>query len=118
MLQHVGLWSQASHYADNVVYGLRGPHPAQMAQSQHVCGQYSSTQTGQRNGVWPPAWTASRSGRTSRPGDPRSNPQGAGTDRPRCLLPTACLKTNSTIRRETCEDRHARLPCGDAVPEV
>ena len=25
--QHVGLWSQASHYADNVVYGLWGLHP-------------------------------------------------------------------------------------------
>ena len=25
--QHVGLWSLASHYADNVVYGLRGLHP-------------------------------------------------------------------------------------------
>ena len=39
--------------------------------------------------------------------------KGAGTDRPCCLLPTACLKTNSTLRRETCEERHARLPCGE-----
>ena len=72
----------------------------------------------QRNGVWPPACVTSSSGRTSQQGDPRSNPQGAGADRPCCLLSTACLKTNSTTRRETCEDRHARLPCGDAVPEV
>ena len=32
--------------------------------------------------------------------------------------PTRVRVTNSTLRRETCEDRHARLPCGDAVPEV
>ena len=31
----------------------------------------------------------SSSGRTSRPGDPRPNPQGSGTDRPCCLLSTA-----------------------------
>ena len=68
--------------------------------------------------MWPPACVTSSSGRTSRPGDPRSNPQGAGTDRPCCLLSTACLKTNSTLQREICEDRHARLPCGDAFPEV
>ena len=42
----------------------------------------------------------SRSGRTSRLGDPRPNPQGAGTDRPYLLLP------------------RGRLPCGDAIPEV
>ena len=30
---------------------------------------------GQRNGVWPPACVISSSGRTSRPGDPRSNPR-------------------------------------------
>ena len=117
--QHVGLWSQANHYADNVGVRAAGSAPtAQMAQSQHVCGQYSSTQSGQRNGVWPPACVTSRLGRTSRPGDPRPNPQGAGTDQPCCLLSTACLSTNSTLRRETCEDRHARLPCGDAIPEV
>ena len=69
---------------------------------------------GQRNGVCPPACVTSRSGRTSRPGDPCPNPQGAGADRPRCLLSMCAGATNSTPRRETCEDRHARLPCGDA----
>ena len=39
-----------------------------MAQVSTFCGQHSSTQTGQRNGVWPPACVTSRSGRTSRPG--------------------------------------------------
>ena len=81
--------------------------------------------TVQQHTVWPEErgvaarLVTSSSGRTSRPGDPRPNPQGAGTDGPCCLLSTACLSTNSTLRRETCEDRHARLPCGgDAVPEV
>ena len=32
---------------------------------------------GQRNGVWPTACVISSSGRTSRPGDPRSNPHSA-----------------------------------------
>ena len=49
-------------------------------------------------------------------GDPWPNPQGAGTDRPCCLLPTACPKTNSTLRRETWEGRHASLPREDAIP--
>ena len=80
--------------------------------------------TVQQHTVWPEErgvaarLVTSSSGRTSRPGDPRPNPEGAGTDRPCCLLSTACLSTNSTLQRETCEDRHARLPCGDAVPEV
>ena len=39
----------------------------QMERSQHVSGQYSSTQWER---CWPPSWTASRSGRTSRPGRP------------------------------------------------
>ena len=73
---------------------------------------------GQRNAVWPPACVTSRSGRTSRPGDPCPNPQGAGADRPYLLLSKREKDTNSTPRRETCEDRHARLPCGDEVPEV
>ena len=41
---------------------------------------------GPRNGVWPPACVISSSGRTTRPGDPRPNPQGAGADRPYLLL--------------------------------
>ena len=36
----------------------------------------------------------SRSGRTSRPGDPRPNPQGAGTDRPYFLLSNQCVPSN------------------------
>ena len=77
-------------YAGNFVYGLYGlPPTAQMAQSQHVCGQHSSTQSGPVGRVWPPACVTSSSGRTSLPGDPRSNPQSAGTDRPCCLLSTA-----------------------------
>ena len=60
----------------------------------------------------------SRLGRTSRPGDPCPNPQGAGADRPYLSLYKKISATNCTPRRETCEDRHARLPCGHAVPEV
>ena len=37
-------------------------------------------------GVWLPACVISSSGRTSRLGDPRSNPDGAGADRPFLLL--------------------------------
>ena len=54
--------------------------------------------TVQQHTVWPEErgvaarLVTSSSGRTSRPGDPRPNPQGAGTDRPCCLLSTACLK--------------------------
>ena len=68
----------------------------------------------------------SRSGRTSRPGDPRPNPQGAGADWPYLLLSTCACANNSTLRRETCKDKRARPPsckdkrarppCGDAVP--
>ena len=73
---------------------------------------------GQRNGVWPPACVISSSGRTSRPGDPRPNPQGAGADRPYLLLSKREEDTNSTPQRETCKDRRVRPPRGDAVPEV
>ena len=51
---------------------------------------------GQRNGVWPPACVISSSGRTSRPGDPRPNPQGAGADRPYLSLSI----------REKCHQQH------------
>ena len=51
-------------------------------------------------------------------GDPRSNPQGAGADRPYLLLSTREKDTNGTLRRETCEDRHTRPPRSDAIPEV
>ena len=60
----------------------------------------------------------SRSGRTSRPGDPRPNPQHAGADLPYLLLSMCAFSTNNTLRRETCEGKCARPPCGDAVPEV
>ena len=116
--QHGGLWSRASHARREPVRAV-GLHPLP---KWSLCTEAGSKRyiniIGQRNGVWPPACVTSSSGRTSRPGEPRSNPQGAGTDRPCCLLSTACLKTNSTILRETCEDRRARLPCGDAVPDV
>ena len=62
-----------------------------------------------------PLYRRGQPGRTFWPGDPRSNPPGARTDRSCCLLSTACLKTNRTLRRETCEVRRARLPRGDAV---
>ena len=60
----------------------------------------------------------SRSGRTSWPGDHRPNPQGARADRPYLLLSKREEDTNCTLRRETCKDRRARLPRGDAIPEV
>ena len=41
-----------------------------------------------------PACVTSRLGRTSGPGDPRPNPQGAGTDRPHLLLSNQGATTN------------------------
>ena len=70
--------------------------------------------TGHRNGVWPPACVTSR----SRSGDPPPNPQGAGADGSYLSLSMCACATNSTLRRETCEDRHARLPCGNEAREV
>ena len=52
----------------------------------------------------------SRSGRASRPGDPRPNPQGARADLPYLLLSTCACANNSTPRRETCKDKRARPP--------
>ena len=42
-------------YAENFYGQWVCTHCPNGAQGQHVCGQYSSTQSGQRNGVWPPA---------------------------------------------------------------
>ena len=44
--------------------------------------------------------------------------KAAGADRPYLLLSTREEDTNCTVRRETWEDRRARLPRGDAIPEV
>ena len=81
------------------------------AAEQHVCGQYSNT-------LWPEERCDPRLcdlAFGSYFPAPCPNPQGAGADRLCCLLPTACLKANSTLRRETWE---TRLPRGDAIPEV
>ena len=52
--QHGGLWSWASHVRRELLRAV-GLHPlSNGAQGQHVCGQYSSTQSGQRNGVGHP----------------------------------------------------------------
>ena len=66
-----------------------------MSLCQHVCGQYSSTQTGPVGGVWAALLDCLAFG-TYFP--------ASGLDR--------------TARRETWEDRRARLPRGDAIPEV
>ena len=91
--QHGGLWSWASHVRRELLRAV-GLHP--LSKWSH-CTEAGSKRyiniIGQRNGVWPPACVISSSGRTSRPGDPRPNPQGAGTDRPCCLLSTACQPT-------------------------
>ena len=49
---------------------------------------------GQRNGGVAARLVNSRSGRTSRPGDPRPNPQGAGTDWPYFLLSNQSVPSN------------------------
>ena len=76
--QHDGLWSRASHARRELVRAV-GLHP--LPKWSH-CTEAVSKIIGQMNGVWPPACVISSSGRTSWPGDPRPNPQGAGADRP------------------------------------
>ena len=83
-----------------------GLHPLKWSHCTEADSKTYINITGQRNGVWPPACVTSRSGRTSWPGDPRPNPQGAGADRPYLLLSKRERATNSTLRRETCEDKH------------
>ena len=66
--------------------------------------------------MWPPSWTASSSGRTSGRVILDRIHQGAGTDGP-YLLAAHCVSENQQhLRRETWEDRRARLPRGDAIP--
>ena len=52
-LQHVGLWSRASHVRTKRRLLAVGSAPtAQMATCRCTCGQHSSTQTGPVGGVW------------------------------------------------------------------
>ena len=76
--QHGGLWSRASHVRRQLLVP-KWSHCAEAGSERYI------NIIGQRNAVWPPACVISSSGRTSRPGDPRPNPQGARTDLP-CLL--------------------------------
>ena len=80
--------------------------------AENLYGQWVCTHCPNGSTVQKRALVNSRSGRTSRPGDPRPNPQGAGADRPYLLLSNQEEDTNCTLRRETYEERHARLLCG------
>ena len=100
-LQHDGLWSRASHARRKLVRAV-GLHPLPKLEPLYRSGQQEVHQH-----YWPEErgvaarLVNSRSGRTSRPGDPRPNPQGAGADRPYLLLPKREEDTNCTLRRET-----------------
>ena len=86
--QHGGPQSMACHVRRELLLAV-GLHP--LPKWSH-CTEAGSRRyiniIGKWNGVWPPACVTLRSGRTSQPGDPRPNPQGAGADRPYLLLST------------------------------
>ena len=83
---------------------------AQMEHSQHVCGQYSSTQTGLVGGVWAAFKDCLAFGTYFPAGVALTEPPRSRS-RPAVLLAVHCVsETNSTQRRETCEDRHDRPP--------
>ena len=73
--QHGGLWSRASHARRELVRAV-GLHPLCPNGATFAEVDRCINIIGQRNGVRPPACVTSSLGRTSRPGDPRSNPQG------------------------------------------
>ena len=87
------LWSRASHARRELVRAvglrplLKWSHCTEAGSKRYI------NNIRPRNGMWPPACVTSLSGRASWPGDPGTNPQGAGADRPYLLLSTKGRRT-------------------------
>ena len=91
--QHGGLWSWTRHVRRELLQAV-GLHPLPKWTHCTEAGSKKYINISQRNVVWPRACVTSRWRRTSRPGDPCPNLQGAGTDRP-CLLLSIRVRTTN-----------------------